>query len=79
MILDFIFGGAAGAVGLLIGRAFPRKRPPAPPAERRCAAVAGGNWAGGVPRCQGIADDRCQGGQCTAHCRQHCGGKCLDL
>jgi hypothetical protein len=29
------------------------------------------------PSCNGIADDRCLGGQCTAHCRKHCDGKCL--
>jgi hypothetical protein len=29
-------------------------------------------------RCIGMADPRCAGNQCTAHCRKHCKGKCLE-
>lgn len=28
-------------------------------------------------RCKGQADPRCRGGNCTAHCREHCGDACL--
>lgn len=28
-------------------------------------------------RCPAIEDARCLGGNCTMHCKQHCGGSCL--
>lgn len=30
-------------------------------------------------RCPAIEDARCKGGNCTEHCREHCGGACLKL
>ena len=28
-------------------------------------------------RCEGVEDPRCRGRNCTAHCKEHCGGACL--
>jgi hypothetical protein len=49
------------------------KRPAIEPG-RQCGCPAYENSPG---RCAGIADPFCYGGNCTAHCREHCGKRCL--
>ena len=42
--------------------------------EERCASFD--HAAILFQRCVGRADPRCRGGNCTAHCKDHCDGRC---
>ena len=37
---------------------------------------ASAQWAGSSYRCPALADPRCGGGNCSMHCREHCGAQC---
>jgi len=50
----------------------PQPPPPPRPQLYRCSAETVPNV-----RCMGIEDPRCQGRNCTEHCRRHCPGTCL--
>lgn len=41
----------------------------------RCNSAAS---KGSILQCGARPDPRCQGGNCTAHCREHCQGACLN-
>ncbi len=41
--------------------------------EEECAAQA---YSSSLGRCPGVADDRCEGGNCTRHCKELCEGRC---
>ena len=42
--------------------------------SRRCASPCSPK---SYERCRGARDKRCRGGNCTAHCREHCGAQCM--
>ena len=75
LLIAGIIGGLCG-LGLAIFSLSPTKatHPTAPSLPTPCAAA---RYAGCYERCVGVADKRCKGGNCTAHCRDYCGGTCL--
>lgn len=56
------------------GRCRETERPDPDCVLQQCSARS---FDGSVDRCPATEDWRCKGGNCTEHCRKHCGGACL--
>jgi hypothetical protein len=73
-------------LGVVLAWVAPKlRRKPEPVREKQCASTTtivigdAGLLMHGNERCVGVADPRCNGGNCSLHCqRGGCAGRCLE-